>query len=274
MPTNTVRQPFISFTAMRGIAPWLEKQDWARPYEIAPVPNQVFIWAMAETPLQTFAAVPVPDANKAVEELGRKLSARTNWQNCFTMPLTMKVTNNSIGWAGLPYVAPNLAAWRESSNDFLFASLFPNSPKREPLPPELFTLLGQTNLVYYHWEITAERLRLLPQLSQLALMATGHRQFDMQSAAGKWLDRVGPMLGNSVTRITWTAPNELTFLRIAPGGLNALELAALANWLEAPNFPGCDLRLPPRPQFKRPPHKTSETNSAPAPAIPKPPAMP
>ena len=127
----------------------------------------------------------------------------------------------------------------------MFAGVFPNGPKTKPLPPELFTQLGQTNLVYYHWEITAERLKLLPQLSQLALMVTRHRQLDAQSAAGKWLDRVGPTLGNTVTEVTQTAPNELTFMRKAPGGLTAVELTALANWLEATNFPGCDLRLPP-----------------------------
>ena len=47
------------------------------------------------------------------------------------------------------------------------------------------------------------------------------------------------MLGNTVTEITQTAPNEWTFKRKAPGGLTALELVALANWLEATNFPCC-----------------------------------
>jgi len=37
----------------------------------------------------------------------------------------------------------------------------------------------------------------------------------------------------------------LAFSRKAPGGLTALELFAFASWLEATNFPGCDLRAPP-----------------------------
>ena len=136
---------------------------------------------------------------------------------------------------------------------FCWPEFFPNSPKTRPLPPELFTLLARTNLVYYHWEITAERLEQLPQLTQLALMLTRHKQLDAQSAAGKWLDRIGPTLGNTVTEVTQTAPNELTFTRKAPGGLTAIELTALANWLEATNFPGCDLRLPPpKPRILRP----------------------
>ncbi len=137
----------------------------------------------------------------------------------------------------------------------MLAGFFPNGPKTKPLPPELFLRLAQSNLVYYHWEITAERLKLLPQLSQLALMVTRHRQLDAQSAAGKWLARIGPTLGNTVTEVTQIAPDELSFTRQAPGGLTAVELTALANWLEAPDFPGFDLRLPP-PKFKRPPPKT------------------
>jgi hypothetical protein len=35
--------------------------------------------------------------------------------------------------------------------------------------------------------------------------------------------------------------------------LTALEFFALASWLEAPDFPGCDLSLPPRLQKKTAP---------------------
>jgi hypothetical protein len=255
MPTNTIHQPFISFTAARGIAPWLEKQNWAQPYEVSPGPNQVFIWAMAQMPLQTFAAVPVPDARKALTQFEQKMSANTNWQSHLMMTLTMEVTNNRISWLGLPFIVPSLEALHEPFGDFLVAGVFPNGPKTRPLPPELFLRLAQSNLVYYHWEITANRLKQLPNLTQLALMVTRHRQLNAQSAAAKWLDRVGPTLGNTVTEVTQTAPNELTFMRQAPGGLTAVELTALANWLEAPDFPGCDLRLPPPkrlPKVNRP----------------------
>ena len=141
----------------------------------------------------------------------------------------------------------------EPAGDFLFAEVFPNSPKSKPLPPELFAQLNRTNLVYYDWEMTGERLKLLPQLTQLALMFTQHKQLAAQSAAAKWLNRIGPTLGNTVTEVTQTAPNELSFTRKAPGGLTAIELTALANWLEATNFPGCDLRLPPpKPRIPHP----------------------
>ena len=175
------------------------------------------------------------------------------------MPVTMVMTNGQISWRGVPFVAPNLRALHEPDGDFLFAGVFPNTPKPRPPPPELFAQLDRTNLAYYDWEITGERLRLLTQLSQLSLMVTRHRQFDVHSAACKWLARVGPTLGNTVTEITQTAPNELSFTRKAPGGLTAVELTALANWLEATNFPGCDLRLPTTKFVKHPHPQTPGT---------------
>ena len=246
LPTNTICQPISSITAVRGIAPWLGKQKWAQPYEISPVPNQAFIWAQALMPLQTFAAVPVPEAAKALAQLDQKMSANTGWQSHFMEPITLVMTNNRISWRGVPFVAPNLQAVREPSGDFLIGEFFPSGPKsNQPLPPELFQELGRTNLLYYHWENTSLRLKQLPQLTQLGLMLTRHRQLDARSAAGKWLASIEPTLGFSATEVTQSAPDQLTFSRQAAGGLTALEFIALANWLEAINFPGCDLRQPP-----------------------------
>ena len=246
LPTNTIHQPFISFTAARGIAPWLEKQGWALPYEISPVPNQIFIWALWGIPFQTFAAVPVPDANAALDQLHDKFAANPlGPQSQFFMPVQMSMTNHEISWTGVPFAAPFVRALRSPAGDFLFSGLFPNLPNLKPLPPELFTALAPANLVYYQWEVTAERLKLLLQPFQLVFVLSRHKQFDSESVAAKWLNRAGPTLGNTATEITQTAPNELTFTRSAPGGLTAVELFALANWLEAPNFPGCDMSLPP-----------------------------
>jgi hypothetical protein len=272
MPTNAMRPPFTSFTAARGLAPWLEKRDWAKPFEIQPVPNQFFVWAIAQMPLQTFAALPVPNATNALAQLEQKLSANTNWQDHFMMPVRMAMTNNQIIWSGMPFISPKVTALHGSAGDFLLAEVFPNGPITEPLPRELLTRLGQTNLIYYHWETTAGRLKQLPQLTQLALLLTRHKQLDSQSAAGQWLSRIGPTLGDAVTEITQIAPKEWSFNRQAPGGLTAIELIALANWLEATNFPGCDLRLPPRRPFKLqkhlPPFQPASTPTSPPAPIP------
>jgi len=246
IPTNTIHEPFVSFTAARGFAPWLEKQSWAQPFKSEPTPNQVFIWALAQIPLQTFVAVPVPDAINAIGQLGTDLSVSLgkNFQHPALGLLTLVTNDNEIAWRGFSFVSPSVQLMREPAGDFLLAGLFPNSPDSGPLPPELFAPLAPPNLVFYHWENTAERLPEVRNLSQFALLFSHWNQLDGKSAAAKWLDRIGPMLGNTATTITQTAPDELTFTRKAPGGLTAVEFVALANWLEATDFPLGKFQLP------------------------------
>ena len=264
MPTTVIHQPLVSFTAVRGIGPWLERQDWARRYEMQPPPDQFFIWALPQIPFQTFAATLVPDATAALAHLDAKLpvASDTGSRGVFPPPITTVLTNNEITWRGVPFAAPFVQALHEPAGDFLFGGFFPNSPRSQPLPPELFQQLNTPHLVYYHWEMTAERLKELPQLTQLMLLMTRHKQFDPQTAAGKWLNHVEPTLGPSVTEITQTGSKELSFLRKSHGGLTAVELLALVNWLEATNFPGCDLRLP--PPLPRPMHLPQRVLSAPS----------
>ena len=273
MPTNIIHQPLASFTAVRGIGPWLARQDWARRYEIQPPPDQFFIWALPQMPFQTFAATPVPDAAAAIAQLDAKLPVTFDARSMALLlpPITTVLTNHEIMWRGVPFAAPFVQALHEPSGDFLFGGFFPNTPRSQPLPPELFQQLNTPNLVYYHWEATAERLDKLPQLTQLLLLITQHKQLEANSAAYKWLKRVGPTLGPTVTKVTQTGPGELSFLRKSPGGLAAIELVALANWLEAGNFPGCDLRLPPPPpRPKRPLHHQPGAPAKPVPAKPAP----
>jgi hypothetical protein len=272
VPTNSLHQPFVSFTAARGFAGWLAGQGWAQPLALRPPANQIFVWALPQIPFQTFAAVPVPDAAAALRQVYAQLNpvvTNASAQGGLISPATLELTTNEIGFRGLPFIAPYLRSVTEPAGQFLLAGGFPNPPRGKPLPPELFTRLATPNLVFYHWEITAERLGakfdVLPQFTQLGLMLTRHRQLAAESRSFKWMQKISPALGNTVTEITQTGPAEMTFSRKAPGGLTAAELLALANWMEAPNFPGCDLSLPARPkQFKRP-HLPLSGTPAPAP---------
>jgi hypothetical protein len=151
-----------------------------------------------------------------------------------------------------------------AAGQFLLAGGFPNTPRGKSLPPELFTRMAERNLLLYHWEITAERLPQVLSLSQLGLLITAHRQLDANSAAFKWVQKIGPTLGNTVTEITQTGPAEMSFARKATGGFTAVELYALANWLEASNFPHCDLRLPLRAKNLKHPHPAPMPVPAPA----------
>ena len=83
-------------------------------------------------------------------------------------------------------------------------------------------------------------------------MVTRHKQLEAETAAFKWLQRIGGTLGNTDTEITQSGPAEFTFARKAPGIFTGPELFTLANWLEATNFPGCDLKMPPpSPRLKQ-----------------------
>ena len=269
LPTNTLHQPFVSFTAARGFGAWLKSQPWMQPYELTPAPNQLISWALPQVPYQTFAAIPFADAAGALAQAYDRLKpavAAINAQNTVLMPMSVEATNREVSLRGIPFVAPYLRTVQEPSGQFLLAGAFPNTPRSKPLPPELFQRLAAKDLAFYHWEITAERMPQLLHLNQLALMLTAHRQLGSETPSMKWIQKITPQLGNCVTEVTQTGPAELTLTRKAPGGLTAMEFFALGCWLEAPNFPGCDLKQPPHPKALNRPH-------APPPAM-APPMMP
>ncbi|MGC9942786.1 MAG: hypothetical protein ABSE48_13195 [Verrucomicrobiota bacterium] len=248
IPQTLIHSPFVSLTAARGFALWLNSQAWAEPYQISPVPDQVFIWALPNIPFQTYMCVPVPDAKSALAQSYARLNPAfdaANRQNGFFSPIKIVMTNSEIRLVGVPYAAPFLQATNDHQAHYLFAGAFPDTLDAKPLPPALFTQLDKSNLAYYHWEITAERFPQLLELTQLGLLMTQHQQLGTDSASLKWLRKITPRLGNTVTEAFRTTPDEMTFTRSAPGGLTAFEFLALGNWLEAKNFPGCDLRLPP-----------------------------
>lgn len=269
VPTNTVHQPFVSFTAVRGFAGWLASQPWAQPYTLSPAANQMFVWAMPQVPYQTFAAMPVANAAEALAQAHARLQPVFDEKNApgtFLTPFQLELTTNALTFTGVPFIAPYLRAIREPAGQFLLAGAFPNTPRSKLLPADLFQQLAVKNLVFYHWEITAERLPTALNLSQLSLMLTLHRQLDGESAAMKWIQKISPLLGNTITQITQTGPAEMTFTRRAPGGFTAVELLILGSWLEAPNFPGCDLKLPSRSALKKLHPHPSAAMPAPAPA--------
>jgi len=254
-PTNTIHSPFVSFTAARGISSWLRQQPWAVAIGLQTLPDQVFTWAMPQMPFQTLAAVPMAAAPAELPKLERALNSALHdgTPDSSFKNLTLVATNNLVTVVGIPFVAPYFGAHREPNGEFLVGGFFPNPSRGKPAPPEFFARLGEPGLVYYHWENTSERMKIFPQLYQLLFVATRHHQLEATSAAGKWLDHLAPTLGPTVTQAFATAPNEITFSREAPAGLTSLELVALASWLEAPNFPGCDLRMPPPKLLRRMP---------------------
>jgi hypothetical protein len=249
IPTNTMHQPLISFTAARGLVGWLKTQPWGQAFAVETPTDQAFIWAIDGTPFQTFAAVPVPDSSAALQQFTSQMQpvvAERNAQDGFMSAYSLATSNTQTTLKGTPIVTPYAKAVREKNGaEFLFLGAFPNLSRSKPLPPELFQRLSTPGLVFYHWEVTSNRVSALSQFSQLALMLTRHKQISGDSLPFKWMTKAARSSGSSVTEITQTAPDELTFKRRAPTGLTAFEIVALANWMDASDFPGCTIALPP-----------------------------
>jgi hypothetical protein len=133
---------------------------------------------------------------------------------------------------------PTLHPVKNGTNEFLFGAIFPPLGEVTPVPDELLAQLrGRTNLIYYDWEITEERLIHAKQLYQLACMADSRYLPSTNSASKRWLAAVGPKLGNTVTEIVQSNPQELTLVRKSHLGWTGFELVTLSTWLDSPGFP-------------------------------------
>jgi len=248
LPVSDMHEPLTSFTAVRGFAPWLAGQAWARPWQLSPPVNQLFVWSLNGTPFQTFAAAPVNDPVSALHQLYQNLQPVLSSENSrgrFTSQLNLKQANDRVTVSGTPIIKPEIKAETTRDGNFLIAGAFPNPPGGKPLPAALLQALALPNLVYYHWELVAPRLPALQEYSALAQLITKQRQLNGNSVAAKWMKKSGSLPGYTATEIIQSAPDQMTFVRSAPAGLTAFEFFALAIWLEAPDFPHCNLERSP-----------------------------
>ena len=258
VPTNSLRDPLVSFTAARGGADWLGQQPLLKQLDLKPLPNQFFAWSRTDIPYQTLAALPAPGAAKQVEQLGARAPAvlNSNLQQRTLGKLFLVTNRNELIWQGLPLLLPFVRSAPEPGGDFLLAGLMagliPQGANTNPPPRELFAQLERTNLVYYDWEITETRLQQWRQISQLLTMLTMSMPGATAPAGGAWLDAVTPKLGNTITEVTAVSPTELRLVRSSHLGLTGVELVLLAHWLDNPAFPSLHSPAPP-PMLGAPP---------------------
>ncbi|HEY6170148.1 MAG TPA: hypothetical protein VI454_19095, partial [Verrucomicrobiae bacterium] len=157
----------------------------------------------------------------------------TNMQSSALGQIRWATNHSDLIWAGLPIVVPFLrAASAPDGSELLFGGLFPPRNTGQPLPTELLDRLARTNLVYYDWEITEARLQQWRQLWQLWALVTFMPALEKPIAEVRWLDAVGPQLGNAVTEISQRGPRELTFVRKSHLGFTAIELIVLSRQLD------------------------------------------
>ncbi len=241
IPTNLIHGPLTSFTAVRGLAPWLAALTAWQKLEFTPPPDQAYVWSQAGTPFQTYFAAPLPGASNQVRRLAGRLVKNGN-------PWLATNAQGNFQWAANPprlvwndalIISPWLVPMTANQRDYVMGGLYTIMPGN--LDPAavaiLHTVLNTTHLVYYHSELTGPQIEDYLFITQLFRVVFHKAQLPAAAAATVWLKDVEPKMGASITSVTQTGPEQLAFTRESTIGLTALELHLLADWLESPQFP-------------------------------------
>ncbi len=261
IPNELVHDPVISFTAARAVKPLLTDLAQSVGLRLENLPDQVFCWAMANVPFLTFAAAPTANATNLLAEIGPQLARRFNpaLQQMHYGGIGRDTNTGGIEWRGLPFIVPTATPTKIRNTDYVTIGLLPAVPGTNTAPPELFAqVTGDTNLLYYDWELTSMRLPQWCGLWDMAQTFFHRPRLATNKIADSWLTAISTNLGNTVTKISRTDSNRLTFVRNGPVALTGFELVALVNWTWAPHFPldAIGLALPPRtnaPSAQAPP---------------------
>jgi len=250
IPSATMHDPLISFTAVQGIAAWLEKQAFYQAVKLEETPNQFFTWAMNGPFYLSFAAAPAADSTNQVAALAKRLEAIGEEQ---LKPRGMGFVTNvahtaTIHWVNaFPIIRPFLSVSEEPDNDFIQMGLLPvrRGSFTNPPPTGLLKFVEEReNLIYYDWEITEARLEQLKPIFQLSTLLSEKPKMSATLPSDKWVTAVGKTLGNTATEITLETPRELKLVRKSHLGLSAAEIMLLTYWVGDPDFPLSRAGLP------------------------------
>ncbi len=255
VPTNTIREPLVSFTALRGARSYLEKFPAIHDYDLHPAPNQIYFWALEQIPLQSYVMAACDDPTNTLKRIAPKLmsSLSSNLFHRQVGKIAWAADESGLVWQGIvPIVAPFLQPVKEPSGEFLFAGLFPRSLHKKTVPDELLSELNaRTNLVYYDWEITGPRIIQWQNLSQLPDLVSGRNRFKISASGQKFLAALTQRCGNTITEITLAKPDQLLVERKSNAGFTAVELVFLVHWLDSTNFPAFGRQIPPHSDSRR-----------------------
>jgi hypothetical protein len=262
IPTNTIREPLVGFTAIQGVADRLSKLDAFKKH---PAPNQVFIWNQKISFFSMYAAAKVDDARAFVKDVAMGLNLAELNKKIFG---NFEFDTNHYGLylTGLPIAVPFLRPAHSNDVNFVYAGTMPMGTwSSNAMPAELaHEVTSRTNLVYYDWELGNGRLTQIRPMSQLAAMASRKPVANMSDPANKWLTAAEEKFGNTITEISKTGPRELWFIRSSDSGLSAMELFTFVQWVAGP-----PTALPTAPAGK-----SAKPSPRPGPAPTRPPAKP
>ena len=239
LPTFLMNDLTRSFTAVRGIQPYLNKLPWFQTWDSKTIPNQMAIWMQPLTEFQTFFGFPIADGKGFMDKVGTNLAPILTGENPKIMGTFYMSTNGeSFRVDDIPLRPPPGVTLRRT-NDLTFVSggFFQSKLTTNPVPAGLIKQLDKPGLVGYSWEITEESIKHWRVLAQLRGIVFHQPSVNLTDPGQLWLQEVGGKLGNAVTEIQQTAPNELTISRSGAAGLSGFELVALSRWIDGRTLP-------------------------------------
>jgi hypothetical protein len=249
IPTALIPEPLDSFTAVRGLQPWLSSFEIAHDLPLDAPPDQFYFWSLPGKAAQAFFAAPLPDAGNQVKRLSVYLLQKSNPWLAAHGYVTFEPLpdSNGVTCGNLFATRPFFEFVDTANGGVVFGGMLPDTMPgtntqdniyQRPLRARLFdALAAQTNLVYYDWELTGPRLAPCLYLSQVARLVSRHVQVPPDSPSQQWLHALQPRLGSCITTITRTGPYQLSFFRKSTVGFTGAELQLMADWLESPQFP-------------------------------------
>jgi hypothetical protein len=241
IPTNLIQEPLVSFVAMQGLQSWLSAWPFLQALELGTAPNQLYFWSQRGPEFLSYVAAPMNDASNHVQRLAAHLMQKPNAYLATNGMGKFELATNGPGvvWSEVLLTAPFLKPVSLTGGEFVYGGLVPSPlTNRPPNAGLLRTVLGDTNLVAYSWEMSGLRLDQWLHFGQLFRFVLHLAQVPPESTSFTWLKALEPKLAGCVTAVTRTGPAQLSLVRRSSVGLSAAELDLLADWLESPQFPG------------------------------------
>jgi hypothetical protein len=262
VPTQLVRDPLVGFTAMQGADLWLGNMPGLQGLGVEKWPSQVFQWSLLERPWQQYFAALTPSPTQLMSRLVPALPLRVMTNSTLQgQTFSLRTTNEArrVELHGIPFFAPFLEALEVNGESLVHGGLFLPLRGAPPAPDGLLSqVTGRTNLVWYDWEVTGQelvrsaptgagrketnrvgRLQQWMHLLQFGQMLSKPQGMLPRTSTGEvavpgtaWVMAALPLLGETITEVTLTGPEEMTVVRQSTTGLNSLELVALLRWLE------------------------------------------
>jgi len=264
VPTNLIREPLVSFTALRGMQDFLRSGGFLSQTPFHTPPNHFYAWSVGNLPFGSYCAFDAPWSTNqlaslapwAEKQIKQTLPGLERIRAVYQPRFQRLIISNLL--FAIPFLAP---APKPHTNFYVAGLSLPLVVKGDPPPPGLLAQLNQdSNLIYYHWELTSRRLPHLFLAQMFYYMYSGFLAPPPQGAINGWITRtnIQALLGNTATKILRVDSQTFQLIRSSTTGLSAWELLLLCNWIDGKQFP----RWTP-PQRPALPHKPPSTPTEP-----------